>query len=41
MRFAFGADYTARRISKRLVKPIRAAAKVYAGNEGARATERV
>jgi thioredoxin reductase len=41
MRFAFGADYTARRISKRLVKPIRAATKVYAGNEGARATERV
>jgi thioredoxin reductase len=40
-RFAFGADYTARRISKRLIKPIHAANKVYAGNEGARATERV
>jgi lysine/ornithine N-monooxygenase len=41
MRFAFGADYTARRISKRLVKPIRAAKKVYAGSESARAPEHV
>ena len=41
MRFAFGADYTARRISKRLVKPIRASTKVYAGNEAARTPERV
>jgi thioredoxin reductase len=40
-RFAFGADYTARRISKRLIKPIRDAKKVYARNEGARAPERV
>ena len=41
MRFAFGADYTARRISKRLIKPIRDAKKVFARNEGARAPERV
>jgi len=41
MRFAFGADYTARRISKYLTKPSRAASKVYAGAESTRAAERV
>jgi thioredoxin reductase len=41
MRFAYGADYTARRISKYLAKPSRAASKVYAGAESARAAERV
>ena len=41
MRFAFGADYTARRISKYLVKPIRTTSKVYAGSEGIRTAERV
>ena len=41
MRFAFGADWTARRISKYLVKPLHAASKVYAGAEGAQAAERV
>jgi thioredoxin reductase len=41
MRFAFGADWTARRISKYLIKALPAASKVYAGTEGARAAERV
>jgi cation diffusion facilitator CzcD-associated flavoprotein CzcO len=41
MRFAFGADYTARRISRHLAKPIRSVSKVYAGNESTRAAERV
>jgi lysine/ornithine N-monooxygenase len=41
MRFAFGADYTARRLSKYLVKPIRSASQAYAGTESTRAAERV
>ncbi len=41
MRFAFGADYTARRISKYLAKPIREASKSYSGTENARAPKRV
>ena len=41
MRFAFGADYTARRISKYLVKPIRTTSKVYTGTESIRTAERV
>lgn len=41
MRFAFGADYTARYIAKRLTKRVRSASKVYAEPEGARAAERV
>jgi cation diffusion facilitator CzcD-associated flavoprotein CzcO len=41
MRFAFGADYTARRISKYLVKPLRAASSVYTGTESTQAAERV
>jgi thioredoxin reductase len=41
MRFAFGADYTARRISKYLAKPIRDASKVYSGTEGARVPKRI
>ena len=41
MRFAFGADYTARYIVKRLAKPVRSAAKVYSGAESAQAAEHV
>jgi thioredoxin reductase len=40
MRFAFGADYTARRISKYLAKASRSGAKVYTGTENAGAPER-
>lgn len=40
MRFAFGANYTARRISKYLLKPIRSTSKVQAGTENMRAAER-
>jgi len=38
MRFAFGADYTAHRITKYLAKPSRS--RVYSGAEGTRAAER-
>jgi pyruvate/2-oxoglutarate dehydrogenase complex dihydrolipoamide dehydrogenase (E3) component len=41
MRFAYGADYTARRISNYLVKPIRSTSKVYTGTESIRTAERV
>jgi thioredoxin reductase len=41
MRFAFGADYTARRISRYLVRPIRNASKIYSGSESARTAEHV
>lgn len=40
MRFAFGADYTARRISKQLAMSIGAPAKVYTGAERIGASER-
>ena len=39
MRFAFGADYTARYISKRLTRPVRSRTKVYVDAEGSRAAE--
>ena len=39
MRFAFGADYTARRITKYLARPSRS--RVYGGAESARAIEHV
>lgn len=41
MRFAFGADYTARRITRYLKKPVRRAVSVYSGAERARSAERV
>lgn len=41
MRFAFGADYTARYIAKRLAKPVRATGKVYTETESTRAAEQV
>ncbi len=40
MRFAFGADYTARRISKYLVKPLRTASRVYPETESTLKPER-
>jgi hypothetical protein len=40
MRFAFGADYTARHITKYLVKPSKAGSRAYAGSENAGAAER-
>lgn len=41
MRFAFGADYTARRIGRYLAKPHKSMSSLYTGSEHTRAAERV